>query len=45
VSDNGGESMDAYHVDYAKVNIRFGFNCRLIFVFIDFLFYPKIARH
>ncbi|CAG2162865.1 unnamed protein product, partial [Oppiella nova] len=22
VSDNGGESMDAYHVDYAKVNVR-----------------------
>ena len=35
VSDNGWESMDAYHVDYAKVNVRYGTNIQL-FEFFDF---------
>ena len=34
VSDHGGESNDAYHVDYAKVNIRLRGN----FDLFDYLF-------
>ncbi len=45
VSDNGGESTDSYHVDYAKVNVRydlifhlFKFLKNLVFIEIHYCF-------